>query len=125
MKIKWPNDLYLNGLKVGGILCTSSYRLKKFDISAGNEDLSEGFNMLFAFKLMPSRKFIFCSILAGIGLNVNNEEPTICLNKVLWDLSNSSYKFSREEILAAFFNKFEDLFDKFVNQGKRNVLFGL
>uniref|UniRef100_A0A1D1XW64 Biotin--protein ligase n=1 Tax=Anthurium amnicola TaxID=1678845 RepID=A0A1D1XW64_9ARAE len=28
VKIKWPNDLYLNGLKVGGILCTSTYRSK-------------------------------------------------------------------------------------------------
>lgn len=36
VKIKWPNDLYLNGLKVGGILCTSTYRSKKFNVSAGN-----------------------------------------------------------------------------------------
>ena len=35
-KIKWSNDLYLNGLKVGGILCTSTYRLKKFNVSDGN-----------------------------------------------------------------------------------------
>lgn len=35
IKIKWPNDLYLNGLKVGGILCTSTYKSKKFNVSAG------------------------------------------------------------------------------------------
>lgn len=35
VKIKWPNDLYLDGLKVGGILCTSTYRSKKFNVSAG------------------------------------------------------------------------------------------
>lgn len=35
VRIKWPNDLYLDGLKVGGILCTSTYRSKKFNISAG------------------------------------------------------------------------------------------
>ncbi|KAH9756855.1 Biotin--protein ligase 1 [Citrus sinensis] len=33
IKIKWPNDLYLNGIKVGGILCTSTYRTKKFNVS--------------------------------------------------------------------------------------------
>lgn len=36
VKIKWPNDLYLNNLKVGGILCTSTYKSKKFNISAGD-----------------------------------------------------------------------------------------
>lgn len=35
VRIKWPNDLYLNGLKVGGILCTSTYKSKKFNVSAG------------------------------------------------------------------------------------------
>lgn len=35
IKIKWPNDLFLNGLKVGGILCTSTYKSKKFNVSTG------------------------------------------------------------------------------------------
>lgn len=35
VKIKWPNDLFLNGLKVGGVLCTSTYKSKKFNISVG------------------------------------------------------------------------------------------
>lgn len=35
VRIKWPNDLYLDGLKVGGILCTSTYRSKKFNVCAG------------------------------------------------------------------------------------------
>lgn len=87
VKIKWPNDLYLNGLKVGGILCTSTYRSKKFNVSA------------------------------GIGLNVNNEKPTTCLNAALREVSAGKYLFSREDILAAFFNKFERLFDLFLNQG--------
>ncbi|KAM7259438.1 hypothetical protein ACFE04_015179 [Oxalis oulophora] len=66
VKIKWPNDLYLNGLKVGGILCTSTYKSKKFNVSA------------------------------GIGLNIDNENPTTCLNSALresssgrWPKSNS------------------------------------
>ncbi|GMY06848.1 biotin--protein ligase 2-like isoform X1 [Fagus crenata] len=87
VKIKWPNDLYLNGLKVGGILCTSTYKSKKFNVSA------------------------------GIGLNIDNEKPTTCLNAVLKELSVVVYQFSREEILAAFFEKFEKFYDIFINQG--------
>ncbi|KAG5245878.1 holocarboxylase synthetase family protein [Salix suchowensis] len=34
IRIKWSSDLYLNGIKVGGILCTSTYRSKKFSVSA-------------------------------------------------------------------------------------------
>ncbi|KAI9200318.1 hypothetical protein LWI28_005888 [Acer negundo] len=87
VKIKWPNDLYLNGLKVGGILCTSTYKMKKFNVSA------------------------------GIGLNVSNEQPTTCLNAALRKLCDSAYQYRREDIIAGFFNKFEIFYDLFVNQG--------
>ncbi|CAN8277432.1 unnamed protein product [Cochlearia groenlandica] len=88
VKIKWPNDLYLNGLKVGGILCTSTYTSNKFNISV------------------------------GIGLNVDNEKPTTCLNSVLKVLSpTTSNLFKREEILGAFFNIFETFFDLIVDRG--------
>ncbi|KAL7246347.1 hypothetical protein ACSBR2_001456 [Camellia fascicularis] len=87
VRIKWPNDLYLNGLKVGGILCTSVYRSKKFNVSA------------------------------GIGLNIDNEKPTTCLNAVLQKLTSVAYQLQREDILAAFFNKFENLFDILINKG--------
>ncbi|CAL1353375.1 unnamed protein product [Linum trigynum] len=86
-RIKWPNDIYLNGLKVGGILCTSTYRSKKFNISA------------------------------GIGLNVDNDKPTTCLNAFLRDMSPAACCLTREEIVASFFNKFEKLYDLFINQG--------
>ncbi|KAF5193934.1 Biotin--protein ligase [Thalictrum thalictroides] len=90
VRIKWPNDLYLNGVKVGGILCTSTYRSKKFNVTV------------------------------GMGLNVDNELPTTCLNKVLNELSASTdCKLRREEILAAFFNRFEDFYGVFVSQGFR------
>ncbi|XP_071697646.1 biotin--protein ligase 1, chloroplastic-like isoform X2 [Rutidosis leptorrhynchoides] len=57
VRIKWPNDLYLDGLKVGGILCTSTYRDKKFNISV------------------------------GVGLNVDNDKPTTSLNEALRKLT--------------------------------------
>ncbi|KAJ4810293.1 Holocarboxylase synthetase 1 [Rhynchospora pubera] len=87
VRIKWPNDLYLEGLKVGGILCTSSYQSKFFNVSA------------------------------GVGLNVDNEKPTTCLNAVLEKMRPNCSKLTREEILASFFNKFEELFDIFLNEG--------
>lgn len=87
VRIKWPNDLYLKGLKVGGILCTSSYEPKVYNI---------------------------CT---GIGLNVDNEKPTTCLNAALQELEANSSRLKREDILASFFNKFEVLFEIFANQG--------
>ncbi|KAA8546363.1 hypothetical protein F0562_002898 [Nyssa sinensis] len=87
VRIKWPNDLYINGLKVGGVLCTSTYRSKKFNVSA------------------------------GIGLNVDNEKPTTCLNAALQKLTSGASQLHREDLLAAFFNKFENFFDLFINEG--------
>ncbi|XP_015577164.2 biotin--protein ligase 1, chloroplastic isoform X2 [Ricinus communis] len=91
VKIKWPAYLYLNGQRVGGILCNSTYKSKKFNISA------------------------------GIGLNVDNEKPTTCLNAVLRELSPAASQLRREEILAAFFNKFESLYDLLINQGLQSL----
>lgn len=58
------------------------------------------------------------AVLAGIGLNVGNEKPTTCLNAVLKELSTTSNEFRREDIMAAFFNKFEMLYEIFINQGE-------
>ncbi|XP_008807174.2 biotin--protein ligase 2-like isoform X2 [Phoenix dactylifera] len=87
VRIKWPNDLYLDGLKVGGILCTSTYRSKKFNV---------------------------CS---GIGLNLDNEKPTTCLNTTLQKWGSGTNRLTREDILAAFFNSFENLYEIFLIQG--------
>jgi len=57
-------------------------------------------------------------VLAGIGLNIDNEKPTTCLTAVLRELCVGAYQFSRQDILAAFFNKFEKFYDVFINQGK-------
>ncbi|KAK3152216.1 hypothetical protein QOZ80_2BG0155990 [Eleusine coracana subsp. coracana] len=87
VRIKWPNDLYLKGLKVGGILCTSSYEPKVYNI---------------------------CT---GIGLNVDNEKPTTCLNAGLQAINANSPRLKREDITSFFFNKFEILFEIFSNKG--------
>lgn len=57
-------------------------------------------------------------VFAGIGFNVGNEKPTTCLNTVLKELSTTPNEFRREDMMAAFFNKFEMLYDIFINQGE-------
>jgi len=35
VRIKWPNDLYSGGLKIGGVLCASTYSSGAFDVVVG------------------------------------------------------------------------------------------
>jgi biotin--protein ligase len=53
VRIKWPNDLYVDKLKIGGILCQSEFHDGKFDVTT------------------------------GIGINIFNQEPTTCIMDVL------------------------------------------
>ncbi|KAL7686550.1 putative ribosomal protein L1 [Plasmopara halstedii] len=53
VKIKWPNDIYANQVKIGGILCQSEYCNGKF------------------------------SVTTGIGINISNRSPTTCLQDIL------------------------------------------
>ena len=53
-------------------------------------------------------------------MNVDNEKPTTCLNAFLRELSVTTYRFRREDVLATFFNKFEMLYEVFINQGKNS-----
>lgn len=113
VKIKWPNDIYANGIKIGGVLCTSTYREKKFNVVVG--------------KSVSSFKFLHCltngsllwlrQLAAGIGLNVGNKKPTTCLDVLLQELVPEAPCYQREELLAAFFFKFEDLSKTFINEG--------
>ena len=53
VRIKWPNDIYTNGMKIGGILCHSTYRSEEFQV------------------------------VVGVGLNLDNSQPTTCVNDIL------------------------------------------
>jgi biotin--protein ligase len=53
IKIKWPNDIYADGLKIGGILCHSSFRDGQFHV------------------------------IMGVGVNVSNAEPTTCIEELI------------------------------------------
>ncbi len=51
--IKWPNDIYSSNMKIGGILCHSTFRSKEF------------------------------RVVIGVGLNLDNSQPTTCINDIL------------------------------------------
>lgn len=86
MRIKWPNDIYAEGLKIGGVLCTSTYSSKRFNVTV------------------------------GIGLNLDNEKPTTCLNSLLQKSTTNTHILRKEELLVVFFGKFKVLLDVFLKQ---------
>ncbi|GJP34876.1 hypothetical protein CLOM_g19358, partial [Closterium sp. NIES-68] len=85
--LKWPNDIFLGGQKVGGVLCTSSYRSKAFDVTV------------------------------GIGLNVDNTHPTTCINAALQAACPSAAPVSHEALLAAVLNRLHSLLTVFEREG--------
>lgn len=85
-KIKWPNDLYSGGLKIGGVLCTSTYSDGGFDV------------------------------VVGVGINLDNATPTTCVNDIvrkrlekdgLRARFDEKTKLTRESLMAGFANRFE------------------
>eukprot|EP01125_Pyxidicula_operculata_P008566 TRINITY_DN2867_c0_g3_i1.p1 TRINITY_DN2867_c0_g3~~TRINITY_DN2867_c0_g3_i1.p1 ORF type:complete len:751 (+),score=155.81 TRINITY_DN2867_c0_g3_i1:23-2254(+) len=91
IKIKWPNDIYANHKKISGILVGMSVL---------------GSNI---------------SFLAGVGLNVDNELPSYCLNKCIDEFNESnstSYQhLTKEQVLALFLNRFELNMDECKSKG--------
>jgi|TARA_B110000967_G_scaffold196758_1_gene227735 biotin--protein ligase len=98
VRIKWPNDLYSGGAKIGGVLCTSTFVDGQFDV------------------------------VIGVGINLDNETPTTCVNEIIakrWEEllreANGSGSEStentyitpeptyREHLTASFMNRFEAL----------------
>mmetsp|Transcript_6543 Transcript_6543/g.26261 ORF Transcript_6543/g.26261 Transcript_6543/m.26261 type:complete len:293 (-) Transcript_6543:3826-4704(-) len=89
LKIKWPNDLYYGNQKIGGILCNSAY--------------SDG---------------AFCTTI-GIGFNLHNKEPTLCLADVLEQHAAQSMK--REVLVATFLGHFTRLNLTFSEAGFKSI----
>ncbi|POM76377.1 Biotin-acetyl-CoA-carboxylase [Phytophthora palmivora] len=86
VRIKWPNDIYANQVKIGGILCQSEYRDGKF------------------------------SVTTGIGINISNRSPTICLQDIL-STEDHPCTVTKEEFLAAFCNVYEPMEKLFLEKG--------
>ncbi|KAL4138839.1 hypothetical protein PRIC2_002342 [Phytophthora ramorum] len=86
VRIKWPNDIYASQVKIGGILCQSEYRDGKF------------------------------SVTTGIGINISNRSPTICLQDIL-STEEHPCTVTKEEFLAAFCNVYEPMEKLFLQKG--------
>jgi len=67
VKIKWPNDIYFENQKIAGILLNSSLQGTRLSLVSG-ECLFWFLKKLFG--------------LPGIGLNVTNTQPTVCLKQI-------------------------------------------
>jgi len=98
LHLKWPNDLYsksAEGLrKVGGILVNSNWWSNQF------------------------------LLVVGCGINLNNSEPTDCINDVIMrrnqevgDSEKPLEMFRKEELLARIMTTFEDFNETFQRQG--------
>ena len=93
IKIKWPNDIYIKGnVKIGGILVNAN---------CVSNDL-----------------FV---LIIGYGLNLNNQNPTDCLNhylKTLNEQHGTNFKtFEVEELMAKILNFFEELYEILLSEG--------
>lgn len=100
VQIKWPNDIYYNGVKIGGALIHTTW-------AASSQQ--------------------FC-VLTGIGLNVSNSQPTTCLDDIIssrlaqqqeqgQQLAQQPVRVYKEQLLACVLNHLESCFDTFASQG--------
>lgn len=84
-KIKWPNDILINGKKVCGILCELNVRQDKIDY-----------------------------IVVGIGINVNlpaEQIPVELKERATSILIENGAPLKREQLLAAILNRLEPIYD--------------
>jgi BirA family biotin operon repressor/biotin-[acetyl-CoA-carboxylase] ligase len=92
--IKWPNDLLVNGKKLAGILTE-----------------------------METESDRIRHVVVGLGLNVNNPAfpPELAVTATSLALTAGG-TFSRVELLKAWLEEFEDLYDRFLNQRFPEIL---
>lgn len=99
VQIKWPNDMYYQGVKIGGALIHTTW-------AASTQQ--------------------FC-VLTGIGLNVSNSQPTTCLDDIIHSRLQKqqqaaqddlqSMRVCKEQLLASVLTHLESCFDTFQAQG--------
>jgi biotin--protein ligase len=102
VQIKWPNDIYCGGLKVGGALIHTTWAA-------------------------ASQQF---GVLTGVGLNVSNSQPTTCLDDIVVAAAAAAggssgqqpaaaaaggqqLRVCKEQLLAAVLTHLEACFDQF------------
>lgn len=88
VRIKWPNDVYADGEKIGGVLCEGSFRGDRFHVAV------------------------------GVGMNITNSRPTTCLrDAVLRSGGAADEKHMREIFTARYLTAFERVFEEFCERG--------
>lgn len=88
MRIKWPNDVYADGEKIGGVLCEGVFRDGQFQVTV------------------------------GIGMNITNGSPTTCLrDAVSRSGGNVEGLHMREIFIGRYLSAFERDFDEFCERG--------
>lgn len=91
--VKWPNDLMVNGKKLGGILTE-----------------------------MHAEPTLVRFVIVGIGLNVNQEKFPAELNSIATSLRAETGKAqSRLELLARLLREFETDYNRFLREGSRSI----
>ncbi|GIY86137.1 biotin--protein ligase [Caerostris darwini] len=95
LRLKWPNDLYYeNDKKIGGILVNTT--------------------------IQGSVAHVYL----GIGINVSNNQPTICINSVIQDHNSVTGDtiplLKPEEVIASTLTELENLIDDFEKLGSDN-----
>jgi len=87
LTLKWPNDIYAGkSQKIGGVLCQSSVFRGHFEV------------------------------VVGVGLNVDNDSPTTCINGLLRD-AKSDVRLSRADVLGRFCATYESMQKDFLRNG--------
>jgi len=95
-KIKWPNDILVNGKKIAGILCELQTRNDKPDY-----------------------------VVVGVGINMNVREeqlPEDLRDRATSMLIEGGETQTREHVLAAFLNRLEPLYDNWCAFGFKPLL---
>ncbi len=96
-RIKWPNDVVVNGRKIAGILCESS-------IAAGR----------------------FQWVIVGIGVNANNPPPILTTTKSSYQATSMIQVTGEETNLESLANSLRDLviqhYDDLLSGGERAML---
>lgn len=92
-KIKWPNDIILNGKKIAGILTEMSAEIDR----------------------------IFY-VIVGIGINLYNQEFDYEIREKATSLLKEGYNIDREKLLQEFFKEFEKMYIDFLSDKKETVL---
>ncbi|RLN87242.1 hypothetical protein BBJ28_00014739 [Nothophytophthora sp. Chile5] len=110
VRIKWPNDIYANKVKIGGILCQSEYRDGKFSVTTGShrhQHLEPGADALSPGHLGHGAESLR-------RLQVSLQPPTAIAYGSCID---NGLSVCREEFLAAFCNAYEPMEELFREKG--------